>query len=84
MKGKRFSAEQMMRIFPDAEALGHVRAVGRQHHIAAQTVYRGRRPFGGMEGAEAKRLRALQRANAELQRLVGERTRDNRMLKMVL
>jgi hypothetical protein len=37
-----------------------------------------------MEIAEAKRLRALQRANAELKRLVGELTPDNRMWKEVL
>ena len=37
-----------------------------------------------MEASEAKRLRVLQRENAELQRLVGELTLDNRMLKGVL
>ena len=48
--------------------------MGRQHTIAEQTLYRWRRPFGGMDIAEAKRLRALQRENAELKRLVGELT----------
>jgi putative transposase len=33
---------------------------------------------------KVKRLRALQRENAELKRLVGELTLDNRMLKDVL
>ena len=37
-----------------------------------------------MEVSEATRLRALQRENAALQRLVGELTLDNRMLKDVL
>jgi putative transposase len=37
-----------------------------------------------MEVSDAKRLRALQRENAELKRLVGELTLDNRMLKDVL
>ena len=37
-----------------------------------------------MEVAEAKRLRALQWENAELKRLVGELTPDNRMRKEVL
>jgi Transposase len=37
MKGKRFSAEQLMRILHDAEASGNVREVCRQHHIAEQT-----------------------------------------------
>jgi hypothetical protein len=37
-----------------------------------------------MGGAEAKRLRALQREHAELKRLVGELILDNRMRKEVL
>ena len=81
MQGKRFSEEQIIRILHDAEASENVRDVCRQHNIAEQTWYRWRRQFGGMEISEAKRLRALQRENAELKRLVGELTLDNRMLK---
>jgi putative transposase len=64
MKGKRFSEEQLMRILHDAEVLGNVRDVCRQHHRAAQPLYRWRRQFGGMEVSDAKRLRTLERENA--------------------
>src|SRR5919197_6626894 len=84
MQGTRFAEEQIIRILHDAEATGNVRDVCRQHHIAEQTLYRWRRQFGGMEVSEAKRLRALQRENAELKRLVGALTLDNRRLKEVL
>jgi len=84
MKGKRFSESQFIRILHDAEALGNVRDVCRQHHVAEQTLYRWRRQFGSMAVSDVKRLRALQRENAEWQRLVGERALDNRMLKEVL
>ena len=84
MKGKRCSEEQIMRILHDAEAVGNVREVCRQHNIAEPTLYRWRRQFGGMEVTAAKRLRALQRENAELKRLVGELTLDNRMVKDLL
>ena len=84
MKGKRLSEEQIIRILHDAEALGNVRDVCHQHNIAEQTLYRWHRQFGDMELLEAKRLRALQRENAELKRLVGELPLDNRMLKDVL
>ena len=84
MKGKRFSEEQIIRILHEAETLDNVREVCRQHNIAEQTLYRWRRQFGGMEVAEAKRLRTLERENAALKRLVGELTLDNRMLKDVL
>src|SRR5215470_1155765 len=80
-KGKRFAEEQIMRILHDAEAAGNVRDVCRQHNIAAQTLDRWRRQWGGMEVSAAKRLRALQRENAALQRLGGARTLDNRMLQ---
>jgi putative transposase len=84
MKRKRFSEEQLMRILHEAETLDNVREVCRQHNIAEQTLYRWRRHFEGMEVAEAKRLRALERENAALKRLVGELTLDNRMLQDVL
>jgi putative transposase len=84
MKRHRFSAEQIIRILPEAEALGNVRDVCRQHHIAEQTLYRWRRQFGGMDVSDATQLRALARENAALKRLVGELTLDNRMLKDVL
>ena len=84
MQHKRFSEEQIIRILPEADMLGNVREVCRQHNIAEQTLYRWRRQFGGMDVSEAKRLRALERENAALKRLVGELTLDNRMLKDVL
>ena len=55
--------------------------MGRQHTIAEQTLYRWRRQFGGLEVSEGKRLRALAREHAAVQRLVGALTRDNRLLQ---
>jgi putative transposase len=84
MQRKRFTEEQIIRIVQEAETLGHVRDVWRQHNIAEQPLYRWRRQFGGREVADAKRLRALERENAALKRLGGALTLDNRMLKDVL
>ncbi len=84
MQRKRFTEEQIIRILQEAEMLGNVRDVCRQHNIAEQTLYRWRRQFGGMAVADAKRLRALERENAALKRLVGDLSLDNRMLKDVL
>jgi putative transposase len=81
MKRNRFSAEPIIRMLPEAEALGNVRDVCRHHNIAEQTLYRWRRPFGGMDVSDAKQRRALERENAALKRLVGELTLDHRMLK---
>ena len=81
MKRKRFSEKQIMRILHEAETLDNVREVCRQHPSAEQTLYRWRRQFGGLEVAEAKRLRALERENAALKRLVGALPLDHRMWK---
>ncbi len=84
MKRKRFSEEQIIRILKEGEALGNVREACRQHNITEQTYYRWRNKFGGMEVSDAKRLKGLEKENAELKKLVAELTLDKRMLKDVL
>jgi putative transposase len=84
MQRNRFSAEQIIRILPAAEALGNSRDVCRQDNLAEQTLSRGRRKFGGLDVSEAEPLRALARENAALKRLVGALTLDHRRLKDVL
>jgi putative transposase len=84
MMKKRFSEEQIIRILKEAEAIGNVREVCRQHNIAEQTLFRWRRKFGGMELSEAKRLRELERENAQLKNMVAELSLDNRMLRDVV
>jgi putative transposase len=80
---KRFTEEQIIRILKDAEALGNVRDVCRKQNITEQTFYRWRKKFGGMEVSDARRLRNLERENAELKKVVAELTLDNRMLREV-
>jgi putative transposase len=84
MKKKRFSEEQIIRILKEGEALGNVRVACRQHNITEQTYYRWRQKFGGMEVSDAKRLKALEKENSELKKLVAELTLDKRMLKDVV
>ena len=81
---KRFTDEQIIRILKEAEAVGNIRDVCRQHNITEQTFYRWRNKFGGMQVSDVKRLRALERENAALKRLVGELSWDNRMRRDVL
>ena len=81
---KRFSEEQIIRILKEAEAIGNVREVCRQHNIAEQTLFRWRRRFGAMELSEAKRLRELERENSQLKNRVAELSLDNRMLRDVV
>lgn len=83
MKRKRFSEEQIIRILQEAESGMSARDICRKHDIAEQTFYRWKSKYGGMEVAEAKRLKELERENAELKQVVAELTLDNRMLRHV-
>ena len=81
MKRARFSEEQIIGILKEAEIAGNVRAVCREHNITEQTFYRWRNKYGGMDVSEARKLRELERENAELKKMVAEQALDIRMLK---
>ena len=83
MKRKRFTEEQIIGILQEAEANGNIREVCRLHNLTETTFYRWRSKFGGMDVSEARRLKELERENAELKRIVADLTLDNRMLKDV-
>ena len=83
MKGKRFTEEQIIRILQEAETGLSVADVCRKHNCSEQSFYRWKSKFGGMEVSEAKRLKELERENAELKKVVAEQTLDIRMLKDV-
>lgn len=83
MKGNRFSEEQIIRILQEAEAGLSVAEVSRKHNCSEQSFYRWKAKFGGMQVSEAKRLRALERENTQLKKIVAEQTLDIRMLKDV-
>jgi putative transposase len=83
MKRARFSEEQIIGILKAAESVGNIRAVCREHNITEQTFYRWRNKYGGMDVAEARKLRELERENAELKKMVAEQALDIRMLKEI-
>jgi len=83
MKRKRFTEEQIIGILKEAEASGNIREVCRIHNLTETTFYRWRSKFGGMDVSEARRLRELERENAELKRMVAEQALDIRMLRDV-
>lgn len=84
MKRKRFSEEQIIRILKEGEAADNTRDICRLHNISEQTFYRWRNKYGGMEVSDAKRLKAIEKENTELKKIVADLTLDNRMLKDVV
>ena len=53
------------------------------HNISEQTFYRWKKKYGGMELADARRLKELEKENAELKKMLAESMLENRVLKEV-
>lgn len=84
MKKSRFSEGQIIGILKLAEAGAKVVDLCRQHGISDAAFYKWRGKFGGLDVAEARRLRDLEEENQRLKRLVAELALDNQVLKEVL
>ena len=84
-KRKRYGAEEIIGKLREAEvglAQGQlVGQVARNLGVSEQTYYRWRREYGGMKVDQAKRLKELERENAQLKRLVADQALDNSMLR---
>jgi putative transposase len=85
MKKKRYQEEQIIRILREAERGDKtIGEVCREHAITEQTFYRWRKKYGGMEIAEARRMRELGKENGRLKRIVADLTLENDAIKELL
>lgn len=73
MKRKRFSEEQIFRLLREAEAGVPVKELCRKHGMANASFCAWRSKYGGMEGSDAKRLKALEDASRRLKSIVVDR-----------
>ena len=83
MKGKTHSTEEIIRILRQADGGETAQSICREHNISEQTFYRWKKKYGDMELADAKRLKALEKENAELKKMLAESMLENRVLKEV-
>ena len=85
MPQKRYTADQIIPMLRRADVeLGRgkkVPEVCKLLGIADQTYYRWRQKYGGMQPEMSKELKALQKENARLKRLVADQALDNAILK---
>jgi putative transposase len=85
MKGKRFSAEQIVNKLRQVEvALSQGQTVAQACKaigITEQTYYRWRKEYGGLKTDQAKRLKELERQNARLKRLLADAELDKAILR---
>jgi putative transposase len=84
MKKSRFSEEQIIGFLKQAEAGIAIKELCRKGGFSDATFYKWRARFGGMEVADAKRLRELEQENGKLKRLLAEAHLDMHALKSVL
>jgi putative transposase len=84
MKRKHYTTEQIIAILKEHEAGLPATEIIRKHGIANGTFYRWKSKYGGMEIAEAKRLKELETENARLKKLLADTMLDKQALEDVL
>jgi transposase-like protein len=87
MVKKSYSPEQVINKLREAEILlnqgSTIGEASRKIGVTEQTYYRWRKEYGGMRIEQAKRLKALEKENARLKKLVADISLDNAILKEV-
>jgi len=83
MKGKRHATEQKIRILRAADGGRNIVEVCKEHNISEVTFHRWKRQFGQLDVNEAKRMKVLERENAELKKMLADSLLKNRMLEAV-
>lgn len=81
---KRFTDEQIIGFLKEAEAGTSVKELCRKHGFSDAAFYGWRSRFGGMEVADAARLRNLEAENNRLKKLLAEAHLDIEALKSVV
>jgi putative transposase len=85
MNKKKYTVEQIIGKLREAEVLQSkgeaMESICRQIGVTDQTYYRWRKEFGGIRLDQAKRLKELEKENAQLKKIVADLTIDNSILK---
>ena len=85
MKKTRRTNQQIIRILREAEASGmKTEEVCRATNISAQTFYRWKSKYGGLDLKEARRLRELEKENTELKKLLADQLLKSKALEIAL
>ena len=87
MAQKKHTPEQIIRKLREVEvAQGKGKTIPqavKQISVTEQTFYRWRKEYGGMQVEQAKRLKALEKENTRLKRLVAELSLEKQVLQDV-
>ncbi len=85
MTRKRFKAEEIVNKLREADVMiaqgKMIPQVCKRIGVTDQTYYRWRREYGGLKTDQAKRLKALERENTRLKRLLADAELDKAILR---
>ncbi len=81
---KRFTEEQIIGFLREVDGGVSVKDLCRRHGFSEASYYLWRSKFGGMDVSDAKRLKALERENARLKKLLAEAMLENEAVREVL
>jgi putative transposase len=87
MAKKGYTPEQIINKLREAEILLNqgksICEASRKIEITEQTYYRWRKEYGGMRVEQARKLKSLEKENAQMKKLVADLSLDNAILKEV-
>ena len=87
MKRRRHTPEQIVRKLREADRMlgegSEIPEVAKALEVSEQTFHRWRAQYGGMKADDVKRLRELERENAQLKRIVADQALDIQGLKEI-
>ena len=84
MRKSRFTNEHVIGVLHGWDAGAKVVDLVRKHAVTGQTLYRWKKKCGGLQASEAKRRRALEEENRQLNRLVADQALNLQVVKDLL
>ena len=81
---KRYTEEQIIGFLREVDAGVALKELCRKHGFSEASYYLWRSKFGGMDGSDAKRLKALEVENARLKKLLAESLLENEVSREAL
>ena len=81
MTRTKHTQEQILTVLKEAEAGASVQDLIRKHGIGADTFYRWKRLYGGLQREELQRVRVLEEENRRLKRVVADQALNLQLLQ---